>query len=120
MQKYHRRKCRTTVNLRRQRRRQVDCHERFDTSSRSFNEHRRGVFDEFLIFVFPLQGIPPPVLVFLQSKDRARELFQELLYDGINVDVIHADRTQLQVIDEIFLDAFLYSQKFFFDSETTS
>ncbi|XP_065219051.1 probable ATP-dependent RNA helicase DDX52 isoform X2 [Planococcus citri] len=42
------------------------------------------------------QGISPPVLIFLQSKERARELFQELLYDGINVDVIHADRTQLQ------------------------
>lgn len=39
----------------------------------------------------------PPVLIFLQSKERARELFYELLYDGINVDVIHADRTQLQV-----------------------
>ncbi|KAF9423811.1 hypothetical protein HW555_000869 [Spodoptera exigua] len=42
------------------------------------------------------QGLKPPVLVFVQSKDRAKQLFKELIYDGINVDVIHADRTQLQ------------------------
>ena len=36
--------------------------------------------------------------MFVQSKDRAKELFQELIYDGINVDVIHADRTQTQVL----------------------
>lgn len=41
-------------------------------------------------------GLQPPVLVFVQSKDRAQQLFNELIYDGINVDVIHADRTQLQ------------------------
>ncbi|XP_011297240.1 probable ATP-dependent RNA helicase DDX52 [Fopius arisanus] len=41
-------------------------------------------------------GISPPVLVFVQSKERAQELFNELIYDGINVDVIHADRTQTQ------------------------
>ncbi|CAM9201317.1 unnamed protein product [Chrysoparadoxa australica] len=42
------------------------------------------------------QGLKPPVLVFLQDKDRAKELFHELVYDGINVDVIHSDRTQQQ------------------------
>ncbi|KAL4237336.1 DEAD (Asp-Glu-Ala-Asp) box polypeptide 52 [Mactra antiquata] len=42
------------------------------------------------------KGIKPPVLVFVQSKERAKELFHELIYDGMNVDVIHADRTQLQ------------------------
>ncbi|XP_043282729.1 probable ATP-dependent RNA helicase DDX52 [Venturia canescens] len=42
------------------------------------------------------KGISPPVLVFVQSKERARELLNELIYDGINVDVIHADRTQNQ------------------------
>ncbi|XP_063974301.1 probable ATP-dependent RNA helicase DDX52 [Diachasmimorpha longicaudata] len=41
-------------------------------------------------------GLSPPVLVFVQSKERAQELFNELIYDGINVDVIHADRTQTQ------------------------
>ena len=49
---------------------------------------------------FPLrcfQGFLPPMLVFVQSIDRARELFHELVYEGINVDVIHADRTQQQV-----------------------
>lgn len=42
------------------------------------------------------QGLTPPVLVFVQSKERAKELFSELIYDGIFVDVIHADRTALQ------------------------
>ncbi|XP_033734670.1 probable ATP-dependent RNA helicase DDX52 [Pecten maximus] len=42
------------------------------------------------------KGIEPPVLVFVQSKDRAKQLFRELIYDGINVDAIHSDRTQLQ------------------------
>ncbi|KAL1377587.1 hypothetical protein pipiens_016161 [Culex pipiens pipiens] len=40
------------------------------------------------------KGLTPPVLVFVQSKDRAQQLFTELLYDGLNVDVIHADRSQ--------------------------
>ena len=55
-----------------------------------------------LLYVVPMQyvfvqGIQPPVLIFVQSKDRAKDLFHELVYDGINVDVIHADRTQQQV-----------------------
>ncbi|XP_055389876.1 DEAD box protein 52 homolog isoform X2 [Condylostylus longicornis] len=41
-------------------------------------------------------GLKPPVLIFVQSKDRAQQLLSELLYDGINVDVIHADRSQQQ------------------------
>ena len=43
------------------------------------------------------QGFLPPVLIFVQSKDRAKELFHELIYDGYNVDVIHADKSQIQV-----------------------
>lgn len=42
------------------------------------------------------KGLKPPVLVFVQSKERAKQLFKELIYDGINVDVIHAGRTQTQ------------------------
>jgi ATP-dependent RNA helicase DDX52/ROK1 len=38
-------------------------------------------------------GITPPVLIFLQSKERAQALFHELLYDGMRVDVIHAGRS---------------------------
>lgn len=38
-------------------------------------------------------GITPPVLIFMQSKERAQALFGELLYDGIRVDVIHAGRS---------------------------
>ncbi|KFO98908.1 putative ATP-dependent RNA helicase DDX52 [Calypte anna] len=43
------------------------------------------------------KGFAPPVLVFVQSIERAKELFHELIYEGINVDVIHADKTQQQV-----------------------
>ncbi len=43
-----------------------------------------------------VQGFTPPVLVFVQSIERAKELFQELIYDGLNVDVIHSERTQAQ------------------------
>jgi len=35
----------------------------------------------------------PPVLVFVQSKDRASQLYEALRFDGINMDVIHAGRT---------------------------
>eukprot|EP01038_Epipyxis_sp_PR26KG_P010123 gene10123-13607_t len=42
------------------------------------------------------EGLNPPVLLFLQSIDRAKELFKELIYDGINVDIMHAERTETQ------------------------
>lgn len=38
----------------------------------------------------------PPVIIFLQSIPRAKALFHELLYDKLNVDVIHAERTPKQ------------------------
>ena len=43
----------------------------------------------------------PPALLFVQSKERAKELYQELIYDGVKVDCIHADRTQVQRDDVI-------------------
>ncbi|KAH8556893.1 P-loop containing nucleoside triphosphate hydrolase protein [Umbelopsis sp. PMI_123] len=49
------------------------------------------------------KGLKPPVLIFVQSIDRAKELFHELVYDGINVDVIHSERTKSQrdnIIDQ--------------------
>ncbi|KAL5701652.1 RNA helicase [Ranunculus cassubicifolius] len=42
------------------------------------------------------QSWSPPVLLFLQSKDRAKQLYRELSSDDIRVDVIHADLTQIQ------------------------
>lgn len=42
------------------------------------------------------KGIQPPVIIFVQSKDRAMELFHELVYDNINADVITSDRTKAQ------------------------
>ena len=35
------------------------------------------------------------MLVFVQSIERAKELFHELVYDGMNVDVIHSERKML-------------------------
>ena len=45
------------------------------------------------------RGLKPPVLVFVQSKERAKDLFKELQsssYGGLKVDVIHSERSQLQ------------------------
>lgn len=42
------------------------------------------------------EGITPPVLVFVQSKERAKQLFTELKYENIRIDVMHADRPQDQ------------------------
>lgn len=71
----------------------------------SWHIHRNGVSDSVtqqLVFVGNEQGklvairqliqagLRPPVLIFVQSLDRAKELFRELVYDGINVDVIHS------------------------------
>ncbi len=42
------------------------------------------------------KGIRPPVLIFVQTIDRAKQLFHELVFDRINVDVIHAERTKAQ------------------------
>ncbi|KAI7861654.1 P-loop containing nucleoside triphosphate hydrolase protein [Spinellus fusiger] len=52
---------------------------------------------------FIQKGIKPPVLIFVQSIDRAKELFRELVYEGINVEVIHSERTKQQrdnIIDQ--------------------
>ncbi|KAH7340510.1 P-loop containing nucleoside triphosphate hydrolase protein [Rhizoctonia solani] len=44
-------------------------------------------------------GFQPPVLVFVQSQERAQELSEELLYDGRNVEVLHSGRTKKQRTD---------------------
>lgn len=41
-------------------------------------------------------SLTPPVLVFVQSVLRAKALFHELIYDKMNVDVIHSELTQSQ------------------------
>lgn len=47
------------------------------------------------------EGIKPPVLIFVQTKDRAKELHKELQNKAkygadLRVDVIHSDRSELQ------------------------
>lgn len=41
-------------------------------------------------------GFTPPVLIFVQSIERAKALYHELLYDKVNVDAIHGERSQRQ------------------------
>ncbi|KAF9606577.1 hypothetical protein IFM89_026839 [Coptis chinensis] len=38
----------------------------------------------------------PPVLVFVQSIERAKQLYQELAFENIRVDIIHSDLSQIQ------------------------
>ncbi|KAL5984565.1 hypothetical protein ACLOJK_018670 [Asimina triloba] len=42
------------------------------------------------------ESLNPPILVFVQSKERAKDLYKELAFDNIKADVIHADLTQEQ------------------------
>ncbi|KAL3839630.1 hypothetical protein ACJIZ3_024221 [Penstemon smallii] len=42
------------------------------------------------------ESLNPPVLLFVQNKERAKELHKELKYDNIRADVIHADLPQIQ------------------------
>lgn len=42
------------------------------------------------------EGVQPPILVFVQSKERADELYKEFVYERLRMDVIHADKTQKQ------------------------
>jgi len=42
------------------------------------------------------QGIRPPVLIFVESKDRAKQLYKELMFDNLRVDVIHSERSKAQ------------------------
>jgi hypothetical protein len=39
------------------------------------------------------QMVRPPLLIFVQSIERAMQLFHALAYDGLGVDVLHAERT---------------------------
>jgi ATP-dependent RNA helicase DDX52/ROK1 len=40
--------------------------------------------------------LKPPILLFVQSIQRAQELFKELIYDDLRVDVIHSERPKVQ------------------------
>lgn len=42
------------------------------------------------------KGVSPPVLVFTESQESAQKLFFELKLDAVNVDVIHAGKTQAE------------------------
>lgn len=42
------------------------------------------------------QSLNPPVLIFVQNKERAKELYNEVKFDDIRADVIHSDLSQKQ------------------------
>lgn len=42
------------------------------------------------------KSLNPPVLVFVQNKERAKELYDEVKFDDIRADVIHGDLSQIQ------------------------
>ncbi|KAJ8538304.1 hypothetical protein K7X08_014844 [Anisodus acutangulus] len=42
------------------------------------------------------ESLNPPVLVFVQNKERAKELHDELKLEDIRLDVIHSDLSQIQ------------------------
>lgn len=44
---------------------------------------------------------PLPMLIFVQSKDRAKQLYQELLYDNVTVDQLHSDMTSKQRLESV-------------------
>lgn len=48
------------------------------------------------------------MLLFVQNKDRAKQLYNALKYDEIRADVIHADLSQIQVQFLIKLHLLLY------------
>jgi len=60
-----------------------------------FITHEQGKLYSFRQLVHEGQ-VKPPALIFVQSKDRAKELFSELVYDGIFVDAIHSGRSKQQ------------------------
>jgi len=51
-----------------------------------------------LFFFHELQSVKPPVFIFVQSKERAKELYKELAFDDVRVDAIHADLNEQQVL----------------------
>ncbi|KAL6782633.1 hypothetical protein ACKKBG_A07535 [Auxenochlorella protothecoides x Auxenochlorella symbiontica] len=38
-------------------------------------------------------GVKPPILVFVASRERAKEVHRELRFDGVHVDCIHSDQS---------------------------
>lgn len=46
---------------------------------------------------FCKQSLNPPVLLFVQNKERAKELYNEMKFDDIRAGAVHADLSQEQV-----------------------
>lgn len=46
-------------------------------------------------------GLRPPVIIFVQSKERANQLFHELIFDNISVGIITSAKTEQQRLKTI-------------------
>lgn len=47
------------------------------------------------------QSLNPPVLLFVQSKERAKELYRELAFEDIRAGVIHSDLSETQRVNVV-------------------
>ncbi|KAK3038407.1 hypothetical protein RJ639_030573 [Escallonia herrerae] len=43
------------------------------------------------------ESLNPPILIFVQNKERAKDLYNELKFEDIRADVVHADLSDVQV-----------------------
>lgn len=48
------------------------------------------------VIIYLWQSLNPPVLIFVQNKERAKELYNEVKFDDIRADAIHSDLSQRQ------------------------
>ncbi|TYI94105.1 hypothetical protein E1A91_D02G179700v1 [Gossypium mustelinum] len=52
------------------------------------------------------ERLNPPVLIFVQSKERANELYEELKFNNIRVGVIHSDLSETQVLVLVLIEKY--------------
>ncbi|KAK3021355.1 hypothetical protein RJ639_045988 [Escallonia herrerae] len=50
------------------------------------------------------ESLNPPILIFVQNKERAKDLYNELKFEDIRADVVHADLSDVQDIQRIVLN----------------
>lgn len=51
-----------------------------------------------IVFFFLLQRLNPPILLFVQNIERAKQLYNVLKYEDVRADIMHADLSQMQVV----------------------
>lgn len=46
-------------------------------------------------------ALPPPTLIFVQSIERANDLYRELVMDGLQVGVVHSERSKAKRVEAV-------------------